>query len=142
MDEQRYGDLLALYRPRVIESADDHDAMLSMAETLMDKGEELAPEEEKLLALAVLLIEAFEMSIVQDEEDADEEEETVAPPTPHETLKRLLQSRELQVDDIVHVFGNPFITREVLAGKRPISRGQAKELGKFFDMPAKLFQGS
>ena len=38
-----------------------------------------------------------------------------------------------------HLFGNPHLAREVLEGKRQISKRQAKELGKFFRVPPKLF---
>ena len=141
MDQERYSELLALHRPVVIETPEEHDHMLTLAETLMEKGDELASEEQKLLAMVVLLIEAFEVSILQEDEAGDEEEDPVEPPAPHVTLQRLIDARGLQVQDIAHVFGNPRAASEALEGKRPISRGQAKELGKFFSMPAKLFQG-
>jgi antitoxin component HigA of HigAB toxin-antitoxin module len=51
-----------------------------------------------------------------------------------------MQAGGLAVSDVEHFFGNPHLAREVLAGKRPISRGEAKELGNFFRVPPKLFQ--
>ena len=141
MDAQRYGELLALHQPVVIETPEEHDHMLSLAESLMEKGE-LGPEEEKLLSMCVLLIEAFEASILQGEEgDEDEENEPPAePPAPHEVLQRMLEARGLELMDVAPLFGTPGIAREVLDGKRPISRAQSRELGKYFGMPAKLFQ--
>jgi HTH-type transcriptional regulator / antitoxin HigA len=137
MDEQRYAALLAEARPRIIETQEEHERMLALAETLMEKGDNLAEEEEKLLALTVLLIEAYELTVsAEDDEDGEPEEA----PAPHETLKRLMYSHDLQVDDIAHVFGNPHLAREVLDGKRVISNRQAKELGKFFRVPPKLFE--
>ena len=141
MDEQRYSELLALHLPVVIETPEEHDHMLTLAEALMEKGDELAAEERKLLTMAVILIEAFEISILQDEEGEEEDKEPAEPPEPQVTLQRLIDARGLQLQDLAHVFGNSYVAREVLDGKRPISRGQAKELGKFFSMPAKLFQG-
>jgi HTH-type transcriptional regulator/antitoxin HigA len=136
MDEQRYGALLAEARPRIIETEEEHERMLALAESLMEKGEALGEEEERLLALTVLLIEAYELSAsTEDEEDGEPEEA----PAPHETLQRLMFSHDLKVDDVAHLFGNPGVTREVLEGKRQISRRQAKELGKFFRVPPKLF---
>ena len=35
--------------------------------------------------------------------------------------------------------GNPKLVDDVLAGRRKISKGQAKELGKLFKVPSKLF---
>ena len=49
----------------------------------------------------------------------------------------LMFSHDIKLDDIAHVFGNPHLAREVLEGKRPISKRQAKELGKFFRVPGK-----
>jgi HTH-type transcriptional regulator/antitoxin HigA len=136
MDEERYGRLLAEARPRIVETPEEHERLLSVAEALMEKGE-LAEEEEKLLALIVLLIEAYEVSFATDDEEEGGEAEEV--PAPYVTLQRLMFSHDLKLDDVAHVFGNPHIAREVLEGKREISKRQAKELGKYFRVPARLF---
>jgi HTH-type transcriptional regulator/antitoxin HigA len=136
MDEQRYGALLADVRPRIIETAEEHERLLGLAEGIMERGEELAEEEEKLLALIVLLIEAYELNTSEEDDDADDREET---PAPYITLQRLMFSHDIKLEDVAHVFGNPHLAREVLEGKREISKRQAKELGKFFRVPAKLF---
>jgi HTH-type transcriptional regulator / antitoxin HigA len=137
MDEQRYGALLAEARPRIIETAEEHERLLGLAESIMEKGDELAEEEEKLLALIVLLVEAYELNVGEADDEEDDRDEL--PPAPHITLQRLMFSHDIKLDDIAHVFGNPHLAREVLEGKRPISKRQAKELGKFFRVPAKLF---
>lgn len=138
MDEARYGELLKELRPRIIETPEEHERLLSVAENLMEKGDELSEEEREALALVVLLIEAFEASIREDEEDEEEEEEEA--PTPHTALARLMSSHGIELEDIAPIFGNPHIAREVLDGKRPISRSQAKELGRYFRVPEKLFR--
>lgn len=135
MNEERYGQLLAEARPRIVETPEEHERLLALAESLMERGD-LQEEEEKLLALVVLLIEAFEVSFASDDEDDAEQEEA---PAPHLTLQRLMFSHDLKVDDVAHVFGNPHLAKDVLEGKREISKRQAKELGKFFRVPAKLF---
>jgi HTH-type transcriptional regulator/antitoxin HigA len=89
-----------------------------------------------VLALIVLLVEAFESQVREDDEDEDDETEI---PAPHLTLQRLMQNHGIDVTDIAAIFGNPHLAREVLEGRRPISRGQAKELGRYFRVPAKLF---
>lgn len=45
----------------------------------------------------------------------------------------------LELSDVDHVFGTWPLAREVLTGKRLLSRGQAKKLANFFKVPAKLF---
>jgi HTH-type transcriptional regulator/antitoxin HigA len=136
MDEERYGKLLAEARPRIVETPEEHERLLGLAESLMEKAE-LAEEEEKLLALVVLLIEAYEVSFAaDDDEQADDRDEV---PAPHVTLQRLMFSHDLKIDDVAHVFGNPHLAKEVLEGKREISKRQAKELGKFFRVPPRLF---
>jgi len=87
----------------------------------------------------VLLIEAFEAHVL-DEEDGEEDEDGSGPPPPHIALQRLMQSHDLQVEDVAPIFGNPHAAREAIEGRRPITRGQAKELGKYFRVPAKLFR--
>ena len=71
MDEARYGELLAEIRPALIESPEEHDRMLTAAETLMEKGSALTPEEQRVLELLVFLIKSFEDSVLA-EEAADE----------------------------------------------------------------------
>ena len=137
MDEQRYGALLADARPRIIETAEEHERLLALAESLMEKGDDLPEEEEKLLALIVLLIEAYEVTSAGDDEE--EQAEADEPPPPHITLQRLMYSHDIKLDDVAHVFGNPHLAREIIDGKRAISKRQAKELGKFFRVPARLF---
>lgn len=139
MDEARYGDLLKEIRPRIIETPEEHERLLSIAEKMMEKGETLSAEERELLALLVLLIEAFESNVL-DEEDGEEEEEAEEPPLPHIVLQRLMESQGVEFEDVVPIFGNPQVAREVLDGNHPISRGQAKELGHYFRVPPKLFR--
>ena len=85
----------------------------------------------------MLLVEAFE-STVEDEEAEDDEEAEECPP-PHVALMRLMQSNEVGLDDIAPIFGNPHLARDAVDGKRPISRGQAKELGRYFRVPQSCF---
>lgn len=135
MDETRYGALLASARPRIIETPEEHERLLALAESLMEKGDDLPEEEEKLLALIVLLVEAYEITAAGEDED-DQPEES---PAPNITLQRLMYSHDIKLEDVAHVFGNPHLAREVIDGKREISKRQAKELAKFFRVPARLF---
>jgi antitoxin component HigA of HigAB toxin-antitoxin module len=139
MDEKRYGELLAEYRPRLIETPEEHERLLTIAEQLMEKGDTLAPEEEQLLALIVLLVEAYETNAAEDtEEEAEGAAEQV--PSPGETLKRLMGSHGMELQDIAHVFGNPHLAREAIEGHRSISHNQARQLSKMFRVPDRLFR--
>ena len=142
IDSDRYGQLLAAVRPGIIEKPEEHERLIAEAEKLVEKGDHIGPEEEKLLALLTLLIEAYEAGFYDEEdEDADEPPATNAHRVaePHETLGRLLETRGLELADVADVFGNPHAAREVLEGRRPISRGQAKQLSQYFQVPVKLF---
>jgi antitoxin component HigA of HigAB toxin-antitoxin module len=139
MDEKRYGELLAEHRPKLIETTEEHERLLTLAETMMEKGDALSHEEEHLLALLVLLVEAYETHAVDEEEE--QEPEAIDPSAqPHDTLKRLMAANRIEVQDIADIFGNPHLAREVLDGRRPISRAQARNLSKFFRVPDKLFR--
>lgn len=72
------------------------------------------------------------------EGDEEEEAETEIP-LPHETLKRLMESRGWEDLVLNDIFGNPRLVSEALAGKKAITKGQAKALGKLFRVPPKLF---
>lgn len=135
-DRERYVRLFAEVCPGPIETEQEHERLLDVAEALMDKGEAMSPEERRFAALLVILIETYEQQMENEDDGVAE------PPAPFETLNRLLASRDLEPADIEHIFGNIHLTREVLAGRRPISGRQAKELGKFFRVPAALFQTS
>jgi HTH-type transcriptional regulator/antitoxin HigA len=60
MDPPRYRRLLSRTMPVVIETEAENERMLAVVEKLMDKGEDVSPEEEKLLKLLAKLIEDFE----------------------------------------------------------------------------------
>ncbi len=104
----------------------------------MEKGDMLSEEERQALALIVLLIEAFESSMEDDDEQDDEEDSE--PPAPHVVLARLMTSHGVELADVTPIFGNPQAAREAIEGRRPITRGQAKELSKYFKVPVKLFR--
>jgi hypothetical protein len=60
IDPTRYRRLLSRAMPVVIETEEENERMLAVVEKLMEKGEAISPEEEKLLKLLARLIEDFE----------------------------------------------------------------------------------
>lgn len=132
-DWNRYRELLAGAMPVVIESEEDYDRLIDRAQHLMERGREnLSPEESKLLELLVFLIEAAHRDEATDQ---DEDEGEAEIPAPHEALRRLLESRGLELSDVERIFGNPHAAREFVESRREATRGQAKQLGKFLRFP-------
>ncbi len=117
IDPARYKTLLSRTMPVVIESEEENERMLAIVEKLMDKGEDLSPEEEKLLKLFARLIEDFEQRYYHPREA-----------TPLEVLQHLMEAREVKQTHLWEVFGSKGIASEVLNGKRGISKTQARAL--------------
>jgi HTH-type transcriptional regulator / antitoxin HigA len=124
----RYKRLLSQTMPVIIETEAENERMLKVIEKLMDKGEDLSPEEEKLLKLLTRLVEDFEERYYQPREA-----------TPLEVLQHLMESREVKQTHLWEVFGSKGIASEVLNGKRGISKTHAKALAEYFRVPADLF---
>ena len=128
IDPARYRRLLSQTMPAVIESEEENERMLAIVEKLMDKGEDLSPEEEKLLKLFARLIEDFEQRYYHPREA-----------TPLEVLQHLMGAREVKQTHLWEVFGSKGIASEVLNGKRGISKTQARALANYFHVSADLF---
>jgi len=128
IDPTRYKRLLSQTMPVVIESEEENERMLAVVERLMDKGENLSPEEEKLLKLFARLIEDFEKRYYHPKEAA-----------PLEVLQHLMEARGVKQTHLWEVFGSKGIASEVLNGKRGISKTQARALAHYFHVPADLF---
>jgi len=114
--------------PVVIESEQENERMLAVVEKLMDKGENLSLEEEKLLKLFSRLIEDFEQRYYHPK-DAE----------PLEVLQHLMEARNVRPTHLWQVFGSKGIASEVLNGKRGISKTQARALADYFHVSADLF---
>ena len=128
IDPKAYARLLASALPGIIETEEDNDRMLAVVESLMDKGGDLSPEEEKLYKLLVHLIQEFEQRYYKPESV-----------TPLEVLQELMAANDLKQIDLVPIFGSKSVVSEVLAGKRGISKTHAKKLAEFFHTSADLF---
>jgi HTH-type transcriptional regulator/antitoxin HigA len=125
----QYAELLALTLPKAIETEAENERALEIVNQLMTKGEKkLTAEEHVLLRMLVLLIEEFEKKAYP-----------ISRAEPHEVLKTLLENRDLQQVDLLPIFGARSNVSAVLAGKRPIGKGQAKALAEFFNVSTDLF---
>lgn len=128
IDPTRYKRLLSQAMPVIIESEDENERMLKVIEKLMDKGENLSPEEDKLLKLLTMLVEDFELRYYRPREAS-----------PLEVLQHLMESRDVKPTHLWDVFGSKGVASEVLNGKRGISKSNAKALAEYFNVPADLF---
>src|SRR5262245_61641309 len=112
----------------IIGTENQNERMLKVIENIMDKGENLSPEEEKLLKLLTRLVEDFEERYYQPR-DAN----------PLEVLHHLMESRGTKQTHLWEVFGSKGIASEVLNGKRGISKTHARALADYFHVSVDLF---
>lgn len=124
----RHAKLLSATLPAIIETEEENEHYLGIAEELMLKGENLLPEEEMLLNLLSLLISDFERRFYQIKK---------APPL--DVLKELMAANGLKQADLAPISGSKGITSEVLNGKRGISKDKAKALANYFHISAEAF---
>jgi HTH-type transcriptional regulator/antitoxin HigA len=130
IDEKRYGRLLAKTVPRVITTKEEHLRAVALVDSLMEKGERnMSVEEDALLDLMTNLIRDYEATAYPPREKSK----------PHEMAAFLLEHRGLKPSDLWPVIGSKGRVSEILAGKRAISKEQAKKFAEFFRVRADLF---
>ncbi len=125
---EKYGALLMSALPQVIENQKELKRAEEIIDKLLSKGENLSPEEERLLDLISDLIEKYE-----------DEHYPFPEVAPNEVLKFLMEQNDYKQKDMVHIFGSSGIASEVVNGKRSISKAQAKKLAEFFKVSVELF---
>jgi HTH-type transcriptional regulator/antitoxin HigA len=126
-DTTAYSHLLSQYIPQVIETEQEYDRALAIAEKLTF-AKNRTPEEKALHKLIVTLIEAYET-----------ENYPMAESAPYEILQHLMEASGTRQADLVGVIGSSGVVSEVVNGKRSISKAQAKALGEFFQVTPSLF---
>jgi HTH-type transcriptional regulator/antitoxin HigA len=128
IDPQLYGELVREAKPRLIATEEENEATLETISALMEKGDDLSPEERALLDLMVVLVERFEA-----------EHYPVPDASPIDVLRELLESNGLKQKDLVPEVGSKGVVSEILAGKRAISKKQAKVLAARFGVSPAIF---
>jgi HTH-type transcriptional regulator/antitoxin HigA len=126
INKESYGSLLSRYQPKVIETEEENEAAIALAEELEHRDR--TPEEDIFLELLVTLIEKFE-----------DEHYQLNAATPQSILQYLMEEREIKQADLVGVLGSSGVVSEVVNGKRSISKAKAKALGEFFHVSPELF---
>lgn len=126
-DQATYKSLLTEVVPRVIETEEEYDRALAIAERLTF-AKNLTLEEKAIYKLLVTLIEAYETENYPMDDSA-----------PHEILQHLMESSGTRQVDLVGIIGSSGVVCEVVQGKRSISKAQAKALGDWFKVSPSLF---
>jgi HTH-type transcriptional regulator/antitoxin HigA len=126
-DGATYSKLLAQIAPRAIETEEEYDRLLAVAERLTF-AKNRTPEERALYKLLVTLIEVYET----ENYPMDKSE-------PHEILQHIMESSGTRQADLVGIIGSSGVVSEVVNGKRAISKAQAKALGDYFKISPSLF---
>lgn len=127
LDERAYGQLLRRALPHVIRTDEEYER-LSRELLRLDELEGPSTEQRELAELLTVLIDEYETRRYP-----------IPQASPRQTLRHLMEARDLQQKDLWKLFGSRGITSEVLHGKRAISKAQAKKLAVFFKVSADLF---
>jgi HTH-type transcriptional regulator / antitoxin HigA len=127
-DQSAYCNLLAEVVPVAIETEQDYQRLLKVAEQLTFKKNR-TEEEKALHKLLVILIEAYEIQNYPMDKSR-----------PHEILQHIMEASGTKTSDLVGIIGNDSIVSGILKGKLSISQGQAKALGDYFKVTPNLFQ--
>jgi HTH-type transcriptional regulator / antitoxin HigA len=126
-DRANYSNLLAEVAPRAIETEEEYDRLLAVAERLTF-AKNRTPEEKALHKLLVTLIEVYEA-----------QNYAIDKSEPHEILQHIMEASGTRQADLVGIIGSSGVVSEVVNGKRAISKAQAKALGDYFKVSPSLF---
>jgi HTH-type transcriptional regulator/antitoxin HigA len=129
MDNTKYSQLLAESAPQVIETEEEYERLLKIAERLVFKND-LTPEERALSKLVVFLVEDYETKNYPMDDES----------TPQAILKHIMDSSGNSQADLARITGSSSgVISEILSGKRDISKKQAKALSAHFKVDPSLF---
>lgn len=126
-DRANYSNLLAEVAPRAIDTEEEYDRLLAVAQRLTF-AKNRTPEEKALHKLLVTLIEVYEA-----------QNYAIDKSEPHEILQHIMEASGTRQADLVGIIGSSGVVSEVVNGKRAISKAQAKALGDYFKVSPSLF---
>ena len=127
IDLEQYGKLLAAFVPRPIETEAERKRVSAAVKEMMNK--DLTPEEEVLFQLLVKLVTDYEDELVPTPDAA-----------PAVMLQYLMENTGLKQVDLAKILGTSRGgVSDIVNGKRPVSRAQAKLLAERFKVGVELF---
>jgi HTH-type transcriptional regulator / antitoxin HigA len=127
IDLKVYGQLVAEVMPKVIETEDEYEQFLAVAERLTFKQQQ-TPEESALYDLVTMLVETYEAQHYEIEKSS-----------PLEVLLHIIESSGIAVAELADIFGSCEITNQILAGQRLIDVSQAEALAERFKLSPQIF---
>lgn len=125
-----YSQLVAEVTPKVIETEDEYEQFLAVAERLTFKQDQ-TPEESALYDLVTMLVETYESQHYLIEKSS-----------PAEVLEHIIESSGIDVTDLAKIFGSIETLDRVLAGQELINTTQAKALADRFKLSPQIFLNS
>ncbi len=118
--------------PKIIETRQEYDHFLAVAEKLTSKKHTRTAEETILFRLLVKLIRDYE------EKTYDLQKWSKTPP--HLILQHLMDARGMKQVDLVGILSpSRGLVSSIVNGKRSISKAQAKKLGELFNISSSAF---
>ena len=126
IDPVKYRRLVSAALPKKIENDEEFDRIVARLEKL-DRLENPTAEQQALISLLALLVE-----------DYDSRHYAIPPVSGAEALAYLMEENGLKAADLAGIMPRSRVS-EILAGKRGISREQAKLLGERFKVGAEVF---
>ncbi len=122
-----YSQLVAEVTPKLIETEDEYDRFLAVAERLTFKQEQ-TPEESALYDLVTMLVETYEA-----------QHYPIDRSSPVEVLEHIIESSGIDRSELVGMFGSDEILERILTGRDLISSTQAKALAERFKLAPQIF---
>jgi HTH-type transcriptional regulator / antitoxin HigA len=127
IDLKVYSQLVAEVTPKVIETEEEYEQFLAVAERLTFNQNQ-TPEESALYELVVMLVESYEAQHYSINESS-----------PAEVLIHIIESSEIDKLELLSIFGSNEVLDKILAGLQPININQAQALADKFNLSPKIF---
>jgi HTH-type transcriptional regulator / antitoxin HigA len=134
ISRENYIDLLNQDRiiPKIIETKEEYEHFLAVAERLISKKQNRTAEETTLFRLLVKLIKDYEEEVYALKEWSQT--------PPHKLLQHLMEARGMKQVDLIGVISpSKGLVSSIVNGKREISKAQAKKLGEIFNISSSAF---
>ncbi len=125
-----YSQLVAAVTPKVIETEQEYEQFLAVAERLTFKQDQ-SPEESALYDLVTMLVETYES-----------QHYSIDKSSPAEVLEHIIESSGIDITDLTKIFGSIETLDRVLAGQELIDINQARALADRFKLSPQIFLNS
>jgi HTH-type transcriptional regulator / antitoxin HigA len=122
-----YSQLVAEVTPKIIETEDEYEQFLAVAERLTFKQVQ-TPEESALYDLVTMLVETYEA-----------EHYSIEKSSPVEVLEHIIESSGIDRSNLAKIFGSEEALDRVLAGQQLINTSQAQALAERFKLSPQIF---